>query len=135
MVNKHKLYSITLVSAAMILMLVNIVSAASFTYIANSNDNTVSVMDTSTNNVVATVSVGNNPVGLAVTPDGTAVYVANSGDNTVSVINSATNTVVATVPVGNQPYAVSVTQDGTSVDVANGDGTVSVIDTAIYTVT
>ena len=62
---------------------------------------------------------------------------ANSGDNPgdVSVINSATNTVVATVPVGKQPYAVSVTQDGTSVDVANGDGTVSVIDTATYTVT
>jgi YVTN family beta-propeller protein len=83
------------------------------------------------------VNVGVSPQGLAVTPDGTAVYVANSGDNPgdVSVINSATNTVVATVPVGNQPYAVSVTQDGTSVDVANGDGTVSVIDTATYTVT
>jgi uncharacterized FlaG/YvyC family protein len=51
MVNKHKLYSIALVSSAMILMLVNIVSAASFSYTSNSNDNIVSVMDTSTNSV------------------------------------------------------------------------------------
>ena len=73
MINKHKLYSIALVSAAMILMLVNIVSAASFSYISNSNNNTVSVIDPATVNVVATVNVGVSPQGLAVTPDGTTV--------------------------------------------------------------
>ena len=101
MISRHKLYSIALVSAAMILMLVNIVGAAPFVYIPNTNSNTISVIDTATNNITATVNVGTTPAGVAVTPDGTKVYVANSGDNPgdVSVIDTATNTVTATVPV------------------------------------
>jgi YVTN family beta-propeller protein len=67
-------------------------------YITNSGDNTVSVIDTSTNTVVATVAVGANPRGVAVTPDGTKVYVTNFGDNTVSVIGTISNAVIATIP-------------------------------------
>ena len=71
---------------------------ASFSYISNINDDTVSVIDTATNTVVATVNVGVTPQRLAVTPDGTTVYVANSGDNPgeVSVIATTTNTVTGT---------------------------------------
>ena len=54
------------------------------------------------------MNVGNNPWGVAVTPDGTKVYVANSGsDNTVSVIDTATNTVTATVTVGITPMGIA----------------------------
>jgi YVTN family beta-propeller protein len=93
--------------------------AAPFAYVANSGSNTVSVIDTATNKVVATVPVGTNPAGVAVTPDGTKVYVANENDNTVSVIRTATNTVVRTVPVGTAPVGVAVSPDGTKVYVAN----------------
>ena len=62
--------------------------------------NTVSVIDTASNTVVATIPVGVNPVGVAITPDGTRAYVTNEGSNTVSVIDIATNTVVATISVG-----------------------------------
>ena len=48
--------------------------------------NTVSVITTATGVVSATVTVGNGPLGVAVTPDGRHVYVANGGDNTLSVI-------------------------------------------------
>jgi YVTN family beta-propeller protein len=74
--------------------------AQPFAYISNSGSNTVSVINTATNTVVATVSVGTNPFGVAMTPDGSRVYVTNEGSNTVSVIDTATNTVTATVPVG-----------------------------------
>ena len=37
--------------------------AAPFAYVANFTDTTVSVIDTATNTVVATVPVGNNPRG------------------------------------------------------------------------
>ena len=66
---------------------------------------TVSVIDTATNTVTSTVPVGPNPMGVAVTPDGTKVYVAINLYNTVSVIDTATNTVTATTLVGNSPYA------------------------------
>ena len=67
---------------------------------ANQGSNDVTVINTATNTVVATIPVGSQPIGAAVTPDGTRVYVTNTASNTVSVINTATNTVVATIPVG-----------------------------------
>ncbi len=64
MISKHKLYSIALVAAAVIMMLVNIAGAAPFAYVTNTGD-TVSVIDTINNTVTATVKVGNFPYGIA----------------------------------------------------------------------
>jgi len=47
-------------------------------YVANSDDGTVSVINTTTNTVTSTVPVGFVPRGVTVTPDGKMVYVANS---------------------------------------------------------
>ena len=77
------------------------------------------MIDTATNTVVATVPVGTNPIGVAITPDGKHAYVTNFTSNNVSVIDTATNTVVATVPVGNNPVGVAVTPDGKHAYVAN----------------
>ena len=94
---------------------------------------TVSVIDTATNTVAATISLGTNqnPFGVAITPDGTRAYVTiNFPNNFVSVIDTATNTVVATIPVGAGPIGVAITPDGTRAYVTNdGSDTVSVIDT------
>src|SRR5271170_2085904 len=78
-------------------------------YITNVGDNTVSVINTATNTVSATIVVGTTPVGVAVTPDGNKVYITNLNDNNVSVINTATNTVSATIPVRTDPVGVAVT--------------------------
>jgi DNA-binding beta-propeller fold protein YncE len=56
------------------------------------------VIDTATNTVVATVPVGNSPIGVAITRDGTRAYVVNDLSNTASVIDTATNTVTCTRP-------------------------------------
>jgi YVTN family beta-propeller protein len=78
-------------------------------YVASQLDDTaVSVIDTATNAVTATIPVASNPGALAVTPDGGKVYIVNSDDNTVSVIDTAINTVVAVVPVGNSPASFGV---------------------------
>ena len=114
--------------------------AAPFAYVANAGTfsvpgNTVSVIDTATNTVTATVVVGSRPEGVAVAPDGKFVYVANFGSNNVSVIAAAGNTVTATVAVGSFPIGVAVTPDGKFVYVANnGSNNVSVIATATNTV-
>lgn len=85
--------------AALALALVLLLPAAANAqnaYITNLNDNTVSVIDTATNTVTATIAVGKAPYGVAVTPDGTKTYVTNSSDssNGVSVIDTASNTVI-----------------------------------------
>lgn len=105
--------------------------AAPFAYISNQGSNTVSVIDTSDNNVTASIDVGSNPWGIAVNPSNAYVYVANSGSNTVSVIDTNSNTVTNTISVGNGPVGVSVNSDGTRLYVVNSaSNTVSVIDTS-----
>ncbi|MEU9480382.1 YncE family protein [Streptomyces sp. NPDC048191] len=106
-------------------------------YVTNFGADTVSVVDTATDKVIGQpIRVGDAPVGVAVSPNGTRVYVANSRSNNVSVINTATNTVIATVPVGSSPAGVAVSPDNSRVYVANSDSNnVSVINTATNTVT
>jgi YVTN family beta-propeller protein len=114
-----------------------------FGYVANVDDDTVSVIDTARNTVVATVPVGGFPDGVATTPDGTRAYVTNNFDSNISVIDTASNTVVATIPVGLAPSGITITPDATySYEQGNrhheplayvtnaADNTVSVIDTA-----
>lgn len=74
--------------SALVLLLVGGAGAAPFAYITNRNSNTVSVIDTATNTVTATVNVGSYPIGVAVNPAGTLVYVANSESHTVSVLSA-----------------------------------------------
>ena len=76
-------------------------------YVTNQFNNLVSVINTATNTVVgAPISVGNQPVGVAVSPNGARVYVANISSGNVSVIDTATNTVVgAAIAVGGGPFA------------------------------
>ena len=97
--------------------------------------NDVSVIDTASNTVTATITVAEGPSGVAVTPDGSKVFVANLNSNNVSVIDTASNTVTATIPVGTTPVNVAVTPDGSKVYVSNEASSVSVIDTASNTVT
>src|SRR5215831_10118701 len=78
-------------------------------YITNGFSNTVSVIDTATNTVTATIPVGRFPFGVAVTPDGSKVYVPNIGDNTVSVISMVTGSPIPALP---GPFSAAVTADG-----------------------
>jgi YVTN family beta-propeller protein len=119
-------------------------------YVANINDNTVSVINGATCNATVTtgcgqappvIKVGSGPDGVAVDQATDTIYVANAGDNTVSVINGATcNAIITsgcghappTIAVGNGPYGVAVDQITHTLYVANAGGsTVSVINAAI----
>ena len=66
----------------------------------NNIDNTVSVIDTITNKVVATVVTGKGAHGVVVTDDGSRALIANTVDSTVSVIDTATQRVTRSIKVG-----------------------------------
>jgi YVTN family beta-propeller protein len=98
-------------------------------YVANQGSNSVSVIDGATNLVVATVTVGSQPAGIAVNPNTGRVYVTNTSAGTVSVIDGTKNVVTATVGVGTNPKGVAVNTTSDRVFVANsGSSSVSVID-------
>ena len=61
--------------------------------------------------ITATIGVGQDPLEVAVSPDGTRAYVTNESSDTVSVLNTATNRVTATIGVGKGPYGVAVGPD------------------------
>jgi len=107
-----------------------------FAYISNIGNDTVSVIDTSTNMIVATIPVGTDPSGVVVSPDNTRVYIANGQpSSSISVIDATNNTVIATIAVGGDPEGIAITPDGSRVYVANSESnTVSVIDTATNSV-
>jgi YVTN family beta-propeller protein len=105
----------------------NVISAAG---------NSVSVIDTATNTVVATIPVGEAPRGIAITPDGTRAYVANQDSNTVTAIDTATNTVIgAPIPVGIDPVGIAVTPDGSRVLVGSEEAAPNNVITPISTAT
>jgi YVTN family beta-propeller protein len=104
---------------------------STFLYVPNEQDNTVSVIDTANDTVVATIHVDGALLNsAAVSPNGAFVYVT-SGSGIVSVISTASNSVVKTIPVGSFPSVVAFSPDGNRAYVTNHDSNnVSVIDTA-----
>jgi YVTN family beta-propeller protein len=101
-------------------------------YAANSDSDTVSVIDAATNDVTRTISlapydgapVGTNPDALAFAPDGSALYVANSGNNDVAVVDlrDEHDRVLGEIPTAWYPTALALTNDGSRLFVANGKG-------------
>ena len=92
----------------------------------------VSIINTSTKKVIATVAVGSTPTDVAVA--GTKVYVANYNSSTVSVINTAANNSVTTLNVGSKPTSLAVSPDGSMVVVARDDDNIAIIDIKTTTV-
>ncbi len=89
------------------------------------------------NEVVTTIAVGQNPAGIAVTPNNLFAYVANSNNNTVTVLNLTSNTVETTINDASfdGPYTVTINAAGTKAYITNSEGsTVTIIDIATNTV-
>lgn len=70
-----------------------------YLYISDITYNKIIVVETKTNNTIATIPVGNYPKSIVINPTGSQLYVLNVLDRTISVINTFDNSVIATIPV------------------------------------
>ncbi|MDG2308042.1 MAG: hypothetical protein P8R42_25980 [Candidatus Binatia bacterium] len=105
-----------------------------FAYVTNRADDSVSVIDTSTNLVIDEIPVGATPEGIAA--GGGEIYVSNDSANTVTVIRELDLQIVGTVLVGAGPLGVAVSPDGLTGVVSNDqDGSVTIFETGIQFVT
>ncbi|GAA0381342.1 hypothetical protein GCM10010319_69750 [Streptomyces blastmyceticus] len=95
-------------------------------YVADTRQNTLSVIDGRTLRVGERVRVGRNPWQVAVSPDGTRVYVTCANDDTVTVLD-ATGKRIATVRVKHIPTAVIAVGDTVWVS-TNASSTLEAID-------
>lgn len=107
-----------------------------YAYIANNGADNVTVINTTTRNIVTHIPVDSRPYGVAVSPDGRRVYVVNTKDadsrarpGTVSVIDATTNTVIGGYTVEEIAAAIAVNPNGKAAYVVNEkSGSVSVLD-------
>lgn len=93
----------------------------------------LSVIDTASHAVTATIAVGPNLREIAMSPDGSSAYVVSETEESgvLSVIDTATNTVSATFALPARPAIVLVHPDGTRLFLSCfDDNTVRVIDIA-----
>jgi YVTN family beta-propeller protein len=63
-------------------------SKTSKAYVANSATNTVSVIDTVSNDLLYEIQVGSFPNSIAFNPNNSKIYVSNTGESNVSIIDS-----------------------------------------------
>jgi gliding motility-associated-like protein len=104
-------------------------------YVGDYNIGSVSVINTATNTITGTITVGTFPWGMAISPDGSTLYVANGNSYAISVINTSSNTVTATIPLTSAPTGIALSPDGTRLYVGlYNTNTISVISTSNYAV-
>ena len=75
---------------------------ASIAYVSNEKDNTLSVIDTDTQEVIETIDVGQRPRGILLSKDYTKLYICASDDDTVQVLDLATRKIIDTLPSGEE---------------------------------
>jgi len=104
-------------------------ASAFLAYVSNEKSNTVSVIDTDSWTVTATIKVGQRPRGIELTRDGKSVLVAVGDDDTIQIIDVASQKVVDSLPSGPDPELFTQDAAGKVLYVANeNDNTVTVID-------
>ncbi|GAA0707163.1 hypothetical protein [Dokdonella soli] len=110
--------------------------AGPYAYVANSgelsyNDNTISVIDTANNTVVAAIPAGMHTDfrAVAMNPGATRVYVSDHYNNDISVINATNNQVITSIPVDSGPTGIAVDNTGQHVYMVNpGDSRICIAD-------
>ncbi|NIM89800.1 MAG: beta-propeller fold lactonase family protein [Candidatus Aminicenantes bacterium] len=110
----------------------SVVATAEHVYVSNGNNDSISVIDTKKDEIVATIHLkldprlgnlrGAIPFGLALSPDRKRLYVAESGINAVAVIDLDRNAVLGHIPVSWFPSKLAVSPDGQKLIVANAKG-------------
>lgn len=105
-------------------------------YVSNYGSHNVTVIDGTTNAVLATIPVGDSPAAMAIDSSTHTVYVANSFDGSVSVIDGETDKLTTTIPVSGFPTKLAVDSSAHTVYVAHySDDTVKLIDGVTQSVT
>jgi YVTN family beta-propeller protein len=105
-------------------------------YAVDTDNGTVTVVDTLTDSKVATVKVGEQPARVVVGSDDT-IYVTNRGSNSVSVIRKGEWKEAAQINVGTEPVGIAISPDNKMLYVVNATsadnaefGTLTFIDVA-----
>ncbi|MBL4906376.1 MAG: hypothetical protein JKX94_02915 [Sneathiella sp.] len=104
-------------------------SLDNYIFVPNRSSADVAIIDSRTDEVIATVPVGNVPHQVAVSKTLGKMITSNTEDNTISIIDLRTLQEVATIALGNEPEHMEISPAGDTLAIGNiGEGTVSLVD-------
>lgn len=120
----------TVSTAAVVLPARQSGTAAGQMYVSNEKDDTVSVIDIATLEVVRTIDVGERPRGIIFSKDYSVLYVCASDSDTVQVIDPDTGEVLHNLPSGEDPEQFALHPNNRLLYIANEDDAITtVVDT------
>jgi len=105
------------------------VSFAYTVYVSNEKDNTISVVDGESFEVIDTITVGERPRGIVLSPDGKTLYICTSDEDHVEVYDLDTKQFLHSLPSGPDPELMALDNEGKMLYIANeDDNLVTVVD-------
>ena len=101
-------------------------------FVSNEKSGTVTVIDSDTDRIVDSITLGSRPRGIQASPDGSRIYVAvsdskNRDNEKIVAIDSVTHKIVGRYPSGTDPEQFAVSPDGKTVVIANEDASAASI--------
>ena len=100
-VNKLMKYLIITIALAYLSLLPDL-TARPLAYVSNERSNSVTVIDTATDEVVDTIAVGARPRGIGLSPDGSILYLALGRDDTIGVVDTKNGKQIGGIPSGSR---------------------------------
>ena len=110
----------------MSLFLASTVSAEEI-WITNEKDDSISVIDVSTLEVVRTIETGERPRGITFSNDYSRVYVCASDSDTVQVIDPNTGEILYNLPSGEDPEQFALHPNNRHLYIANEDDAITTV--------
>ncbi|MCB1419805.1 MAG: YVTN family beta-propeller repeat protein [Notoacmeibacter sp.] len=113
--------------AAALTCLMSTSALAHWVYVSNEKDDTVSVIDTETNEVINTFDVGERPRGITFSQDFSRLYICASDSDTVQVWDVATGKKIHDLPSGEDPEQFALHPDNKHLYIANEDDAIATV--------
>jgi YVTN family beta-propeller protein len=88
-------------------------------YVANYGSATVTPINTATDKAGGPITVGDQPVAIALTPNGKTAYVVNQGSDTVTPIRISDGVTGPPIKVGDSPRLIAIAPNGITAYVTN----------------
>jgi len=118
---------ISVSSLLCLLLLYGSQANAHWVYVSNEKDNTISVIDTTSNEVIRTIEVGERPRGVTLSRDYKHLYICASDSDAVQVMDVATDKILHDLPSGADPEQFALHPDNRHLYIANEDDAIATV--------
>ena len=112
-----------------VLVSIGVSPHADLVYVSNEKDNSISVIDSKSLEVVKTLEVGKRPRGITFSKDFEYLYICASDDDAVQIMEVSSGKLISNLPSGEDPEQFALHPNNKTLYIANeDDAVVTVVD-------